>query len=53
MQQAPLMQARFILLGLLGAVVVVSHQQAWAQEFGLDYRSPAGFVYEGCRSGQA
>ena len=46
MQQAPFMQARFVLLGLLWAVMVVSHQHAWAQDFGLDYRIPAGFVYE-------
>ena len=45
---SPWMRQVLLLLPLVGlwAVAVSSHKHAWAQEFGLDYRSPAGFVYE-------
>ena len=46
MQYAPFMQTRFILLGLLWAVAVVSLENAVAQGQEMDHRSPAGFVYE-------
>ncbi|MFN7813750.1 MAG: hypothetical protein ACK5SI_13935 [Planctomycetia bacterium] len=46
MQNAPFMQTRFILLCLLWAAAVVSLENAVAQGQELDYRSPAGFVYE-------
>lgn len=46
MRYAPFMQTRFILLGLLWVVAVVSLENAVAQGQEMDYRSPAGFVYE-------
>jgi len=46
MQYAPFMQTRFILLGVLLAAAVVSLENTVAQGQEMDYRIPAGFVYE-------
>ncbi|MEI6506589.1 MAG: hypothetical protein WCO90_12035 [Planctomycetota bacterium] len=45
---SPWMRHVLFLLPIAGlwVVVVSSHSHAWAQDFGLDYRIPAGFVYE-------